>query len=412
MNMSGIRHKSAIDLRQARSQIPAARPGPAPTRSKFMKSLMHSMLAITFALLPALAAPHEVSLFATGLTGPTKVEVTRRGNVLVTERGTASNDGKLTRIDRSGAALTLLAGLPSGIEVTGQPSGPQAPVVDNCCVLHLTIGEGDMLRRSPAGPPAQEPNTTGSVSPIFSSVLRLVFSRPIDGLTAGFDLSRADHDTLADGRTVELSNAAGDKLWVRLVVDFKDARPDARTNVRGSNPFHMIASQHSDGLLVVDSGQNALLEVGIGWPRVVTRFPPVAQAPGIVPPFSDAVPTAVRHFSGNRYLVSQLTGVPFTAGVASIRLVNAVTGRDTPFISGLTSVTDILKIGPSIYVLEISSDLSTGAPGRLLYFRNRHAQPVEVASGLIGASGMAYDAKRDAIFIAEMFAGRITRVDR
>jgi hypothetical protein len=377
-----------------------------------MKSLMHSTFAIVFALSPGLATPHEVSVFASGLTGPAKVEVTHRGNVLVTERGTANNDGKLTRIDRSGAALPLVTGLPSGIETTGQPSGPQAPVVANCCVLHLTIGEGDMLRFSPAGPPAQVPNATGSVSPIFSSVLRLVFSRPIDALTAGFELTRADHDTLADGRTVKLANAAGDALWIRLVVDFKDARPDARTNVRGSNPFHMIAAQHSDGLMVVDSGQNALLEVGSGWPRVVTRFPPVAQAPGVVPPFSDAVPTAVRHLNGNRYLVSQLTGVPFTAGSASIRLVNAATGSDTPFISGLTSVTDVLKIGNAIYVLEISSDLSTGAPGRLLYFRNRNASPVEVASGLIGASGMAYDAKRDAIFIAEMFAGRITRVDR
>jgi len=250
------------------------------------------------------------------------------------------------------------------------------------------------------------------MSPIFSSVLRLVFSRPLDQLVDGFALTRADHDLLADGRTVLLTNASGDKLWIRLVVDFKDARPDPVTNVRGSNPFHMIAAANGDGLLVVDSGQNALLRVASGWPEVVVRFPRVAQAAGVIPPFSDAVPTTVRHYGGNRYLVSLLTGVPFTPGAASIRLVNANTGTETPFISGLTSVTDVLKIGNQIYVLEISSNLSGGAPGRLLRFKNPAQPPEVVVPVLIGPSGMIYDANRNAIFIAELFTGRIIRVDR
>ncbi len=372
-----------------------------------------SALALSLAFLPALGQAHESSEYATGLTGPVKLALTRQGNLLVTEQGTANNDGKLSYVDRHGAVRPILTGLPSGIETTGGNSGPQAPVVTNCCVVELTIGEGDMLRFNPAGPPgSQVPNTTGSVSPIFSSVLRLVFNRPLDQLQDGFVLTRADHDLLADGRTVQLENASGDKLWIRLIVDFKDARPDPVTNVRGSNPFHMIASVHTDGLLVVDSGQNSLLQLGVGWPKVVVRFPPVAQAAGVIPPFSDAVPTAVRHYGGNRYLVSLLTGVPFTPGSASIRLVNAKTGTETPFISGLTSVTDVLKIGNQIYVLEISSNLSGGAPGRLLRFKNPAQPPEVVVPVLIGPSGMIYDANRNAIFIAELFTGRIIRVDR
>jgi hypothetical protein len=242
-------------------------------------------------------------------------------------------------------------------------------------------------------------------------VLRLVFNRPLDQLSAGFVLTREHHDALADGRTVRLDNAAGDRVWIRMVVDFKDARPDALTNVRGSNPFHMILSQHEDGLLVVDSGQNALLEVGGGWPRVVVRFPRVAQAAGVVPPFSDAVPTAVRHLRENKYLVSTLTGVPFTPGVASIQLVNASSGASTTFIAGLTSVTDLLVAKGDFFVLEISANLGAGAPGRLLRFANRNSAPVEVSTGLIGGSGLAYDPKRNAIFIAELFTGRILRVD-
>jgi hypothetical protein len=194
-------------------------------------------------------------------------------------------------------------------------------------------------------------------------------------------------------------------------VDFKDARPDALTNVRGSNPFHMIASGHGDGVLVVDSGQNALLRLDTGWPEVVVRFPRVAQAPGVIPPFSDAVPTAVRHLRSDRYLVSLLTGVPFASGAASVRLVDASSGNESTFISGLTSVTDLLVIDGDFYVLEISSDLTNGAPGRLLRFRNRNSAPTEVATGLIGGSGMAYDPKRNAIFVAELFTGRILRID-
>jgi len=377
-----------------------------------MRYSITTALAASLVLLSPAAGAHEASVFATGLTGPVKLDLTRQGNLLVTEQGTAANDGKLSRVDRSGAVLPILTGLPSGIETTGAPSGPQSPVVENCCIVHLSIGEGDMLRFGP--PPTQVPNPTGSVSPIFSSVLRLVFNEPLDRLDGGFALSPADHAALADGKTVKLDNASGESVWIRLVVDFKDARPDPVTNVRGSNPFHMIASAHDDSLLVVDAGQNALLRIARNsWPEVIVRFPPVAQAPGVVPPFSDAVPTAVRHYRGNRYVVSQLTGFPFTPGAASLRVVNANNGTWTPLITGLSTVTDVLVIGNQIYALEIFSDVAPGAPpGRLLRFKNPTAAPEVVAAGLIGASGMIYDPARDAIFVAELFAGRITRVQR
>jgi hypothetical protein len=371
-------------------------------------------ILVSLSLLPISGFAHESSVFATGLTGPVKLELTRQGNLLVTERGTAANDGKLSRVDGEGHVQAIVSGLPSGIEPTGAPSGPQAMVVDGCCVVHLTIGEGDMLRFDPAGPPgSQVPNVEGSVSPIFSSVLRLVFNRGLDRLSGGFELTPEHHDALADGKTVALTNSAGERAWIRLVVDFKDARPDPVNNVRGSNPFHAISSATGDGLLVVDAGQNSVLRVDrVGWPEVIVRFPPVEQAPGVVPPVSDAVPTAVRHYRDNDYLVSLLTGVPFAAGAASVQLVDADTGAATPLIEGLTTPTDVLVIGRQIYVLEISTDLSNGSPGRLLRFRSPGAEPTVVATGLIGPSGMIYDPERDAIFVAEQFVGRITRVDR
>lgn len=370
-------------------------------------------LATNLVLIPALGNAHESSVYATGLTGPVKLDLTRHGNLLVAERGTGVNDGRLSIVGRFGVVRPILTGLPSGIAIDGGPLGPNAPVVTGCCVVELSIGEGDHIRLGPAGFPESIPNPTGSVSPIFSSILRLVFSRPLDQLSDGFDLTTADHDLLADGHTVRLRNSAGEKVWIRLVVDFKDARPDPVTNVRGSNPFHIIESAHSGGFLVVDSGQNSLLHLGaVGWPEVVVRFAPVEQAPGVLPPLSDAVPTAVRHYGGSQYLVSLLTGVPFAPGAASLRLVDAEAGTEAPFIAGLTTATDVLVIGTDIYVLEISSNLFAGAPGRLLRFRNPKRPPREVASGLIGPSGMIYDAKQDAIFISEIFSGRIIRVDR
>lgn len=355
------------------------------------------------------AALAQSATFATGLTGPVKLELTQHGNLLVTERGTAANDGKLSLVDRHGVVRPILTGLPSGIETTGVPSGPQAPVLTGCCLLELSIGEGDMLRFGPGG---QVPNTTGSVSPIFSSVLRLVFNRPLDYLDGPFELTHADHNRLADGHTVRLENGTGEKVWIRMVVDFKDARPDPATNVRGSNPFHMALLKHGGGLLVVDSGQNSLLQLGyFGWPEVVVRFPPIVNPAGVIPPVSDAVPTAVRHYYGSKYLVSLLTGFPFRPGAASVRLVDVKDGTQTPFITGLSSVTDVLPVGKDIYVLQISADLAQGAPGQLLKFSNPAGPPQVVVPVLIGPSGMVYDPKRKAIFIAEIFAGRIIRVD-
>ena len=379
--------------------------------AKSVKTIFLLLCASTW-LLPTAGA--DTTVLVSGLTGPVKLDLTPRGNLLVTERGTALNrvnDGRLSRVDRYGNVQPLLSGLPSGIETTGTPSGPQSVVVRGSFLVDLTIGEGHSLVFGPNGPPTQVPNPVGANSPIFSSVLRLIFNRSIDRVSDGFALTDADHVKLADGFTVVLENASGDKLWVRLVVDLKDFRPDQVTNVRGSNPFAMIEGKHFDGLLLVDSGQNSVVQVDpFQWPKTLLRFPPIVNPAGVIPPVSDAVPTSIRHYVGSKYLVSLLTGVPFRAGAASIRLVDIRSRTQSVLISGLTTVTDVLAIGSDIYVLEISSNLSQGAPGRLLRFSSPAAPPVVVATGLIGGSGMTYSPSEQAIYIAEIFAGRITRV--
>jgi hypothetical protein len=350
------------------------------------------------------------SVFVSGLNGPTKLDVTYLGGLLVSERGTGMNDGRLVVVDRLGNARAIVGGLPSGIDATNGVSGPQAVVVRGCCVVDLAIGEGDVLRFE--GAPRQVPNPVGPNSPLYSTVLRFTFNRTLHTVSDAFEITAADQATLVDGHAVEKNNSAGEWMKVRVLADTKDFRPDPVTNVRGSNPFGMTDNRSQLGLLLADAGQNSVVAIGswFGPPRTVVRFAQIRNAPRVVPPASDAVPTSIRHYNGHEYLVSLLSGVPFLQGNASIRLVNVVRRTQRPLITGLTSVTDVLPIGSSIYVLEISSNLSEGAPGRLLRFTSPTAQPEEIASGLVGASGMTYSAPLRSIFIAESFAGRITRV--
>jgi len=368
-------------------------------------------LALAGFSLPDLARAATQQVFASGLAGPLKIDATRDGAFVVSEQGSGHNDGRLSRVDAYGTVFPLLSGLPSGISPTGGPSGPSGVVVRNCCVVDLGMSEGDVLRFDGA-PPREVPNPVASVSPLFSALLQLVFDRPMDSLTGSFALTPADHVTLTDGREVQLSNTAGEKLTVRLLADFKDFRPDPQINVRGSNPFGMTHSAKPFGTLLVDSGQNSVMFAGpIGAAKTLYRFPPIVNPPGVVPPVSDAVPTSIRHYQGSQFVVSLLTGSPFLAGSASLRLFDVDTQSETVLLPGLTTVTDVLILPSGIYVLELSTNMNAGEPGRLLHFSDPGAEPTIIASGLLGASGMTYSPKDDAIFIAEVYVGRITRVD-
>jgi hypothetical protein len=332
--------------------------------------------------------------------------------LIVSERGSGLNDGSLSLIDWHGNVRPLISGLPSGIEVTGVPSGPTAVVLHGCCTIDLAIGEGDTLDFDLSGAPgSQVPDPTAANSPLFSSVLRLFLSRSVDDLTGGFKLSRDEHETLADGFTVRLTNDAGEIAWVRLLADIKDFRPDPLTNVRGSNPFGMTVGKQPETLLIADGGGNSLVQVGpFEAPKTLLRFGPVANPAGVVPPLTDAVPTAVRRYDGRRYLVTLFAGVPFAEGTSSVRIVDVNNRTESVLLSGLTSVSDVLPLSSGLYVLELSSNVFQGAPGRLLRFASASGTGAPIATGLVGPSGMAYSSRHRAIFIAELFSGQIRRV--
>lgn len=379
-----------------------------------LRTTTWAIAALAAALCSLIAFPAsatEPGVFATGLAGPVKLQITDRGYLVVSERGTGANDGRLSIVNRSGAVTHLLSGLPSGIEVTGVPSGPSAALLSGSHLLHLLISEVDTLRFGPNGPPTQVPNPAGVSSPILSSVLRLILDQPIERSAGGFTLTPADHGTLADGHPLRLQNANGQSLWIQLVVDLKDFRPDPATNVRGSNPWGIAAGSHFGSLLLVDAGQNSVVELEpFGPPVTLLRFPRVPNAPGVIPPLSDPVPTTIRSWEKGKYLVTLFSGVPFAAGSSSVRIVDPKRRTEVPLISGLTSAIDVLPIGADLYVLEFSANNFAQLPGRLLKFRNASGTPVVVAGGLVTPSNLAYYAKERTLYFTEINTGRILRV--
>ena len=128
-----------------------------------------------------------------------------------------------------------------------------------------------------------------------------------------------------------------------------------------SNPFGVLAEPSRR--IVTDAGANALLSVAAnGDVSTLAIFPARAQGRS-----TDAVPTSVAVGPDGAYYVSELSGVPFSAGAANIYRV--VPGQaPTVAWSGFTTVIDIAFDGDgNLYVLEHSTGpVFFALPGRLV----------------------------------------------
>jgi hypothetical protein len=157
-----------------------------------------------------------------------------------------------------------------------------------------------------------------------------------------------------------LQMSASGKWKVRAdVLDYENSANPAG-GIVDSNPFGTLALP--GGCVVADAGGNSLIGVrSNGLVETLAVFPsrPVAA--------TDAVPTAVVRGPDGAYYVSQLTGVPFAAGAASIFRV--VPGQaPSVHLAGFKTVTD-LAFGPdgSLYVVEhASGPVFFGGPGRVV----------------------------------------------
>ena len=146
------------------------------------------------------------------------------------------HSGRISIVDTDGIRRTLLDGLPSATNDVNEASGPAGLVIRGR-TRYVAIGIGDTILPLAPGSPFRVGNPNPA-SPIFSSIRAVHFSAHVEKTSAGFFLTAADYDALADGDTVKLPNGGGDKITIELVPNFADyvsnPLPTAPNNVQGS----------------------------------------------------------------------------------------------------------------------------------------------------------------------------------
>ena len=410
---------------------------------RFWKTTLGLALAVL-----AASSLRAQSVLTSGTKTPFKLTRTLGGNFLLAEGGTGANDGKVTLVSLWGSRYPLLSGLPSGTTQEGAALGPTA-VADAHGTLYITIGEGDVQGPS-SQPPKQVPNPNGPSSPLFSSVIRARFTPVPDGIRSGFALSADDIASLTDGNEITLHNDAGESVAILVLSDFRDFVPDPVLASRQSDPFGAAVTgtltaddlaefgytgtladanfaaaldptsplgvrlEQRSTVYVADAGMNTIVQISAssGRTKVLTRFAPVPNPlfPSLGGPVSDPVPTSVSVRADGSLLVTTLGGFPFASGTSTVWIVDPSTGAQTPWIQGLTRATNVLEVGGAIYVVEVSTDLLAGAPGRLLRFDSPTATPTVALGGLIGPTGLAYDPHRNELIVSETFTGVVRRI--
>ena len=180
-------------------------------------------------------------------------------------------------------------------------------------------------------------------------------------VTIGLGGGHEYRDDLADQRfgTLQQMSASGKLKQLADLLAHEIAEDPAGPPV-DSNPYGTLALP--GGCLVADAGGNTLIGVrSNGLVETLAVFPSRPARP------TDAVPTAVVRGPDGAYYVSQLTGVPFAEGAASIFRV--VPGADpVPYLTGFKTVTDLaFGADGSLYVVEhATGPMFFGGPGRVL----------------------------------------------
>jgi hypothetical protein len=359
------------------------------------------------------AHAQQCTTLTSDLRFPVGVAQSNLGNLLVSESGIRDvlHQGRISIIDPDGARRTLVDGLPSANSDVGDPAGP-AGLLMRGRTLYVAMSIGNAILVKAGNPNAR----VGNPSP----ASRLHFSANAERTTLGFSLTAADHDALANGDKVTLSNGGGDKLTLELIANFPDyipaPLPTAADNVRGSNPFDLALI--GNRLYVTDGGRNLLWEADIhsGAFAPLATFGPIPNPmfPAVGPPTMDAVPTGIREFDGQLF-VTLFRGVPFAAGTSVVERVDPETGAHAAFVSGLKTAIDVLPTkedgeDTSLFVLQHSSGPAPffAGPGTLTHIQSSGS--TTLASCLSRPSSMVRDEKSGAFYVTEVITGRLVVV--
>jgi len=362
-------------------------------------------------------------VFTADLQTPTKVILLPDGQVMLAEAGSGKNDGRVSIFNNSGQRHTIIDGLPSGVEPVDARafSGPNSIALRNR-TMYISIGIGDVLSGVSVQPGTGRSINPTPSSPVFSSILQIDFESDINFDLGPFSLTRSGQDQLATpGSTLMLTNAEGERAFIKLLVDFRpDAVPDSNlptgVGYRGPDPFDLVLdSSRPNVLYVTDGGLNKVVQIDTtnGHAPDLVKFNKLRKPPGVIgPPLIDPLPTGARQH-GDWLYVAFLTGFPYPPGAAEIHRINLNTGTDEILIKGLTSCVDVEPVSDNtLFVLELSTNLIAQRPtGRLLRFElSMLDNGTVVADNLNMPNSMARNPATGELFIVEIGAGRIIRL--
>jgi sugar lactone lactonase YvrE len=294
-----------------------------------------------------------VEVYATGFVNPIGLEIDDAGNIWVGEQGTGSgNTAKVSMVTPNGQVYTFLNDLPSTAPAF-EPVGAQDVYFDIDGKLLVIIS-----------------NDAGSDS---------LCGRVLFVDTTGF----------IPGGTPFNRNY--------IVSSF-----DMGSIFPGNNPFKITVGPDND-LFIVDASANAIAR----WKRSngslssFTTFPPIGQ--------SEAVPTGIV-YTGSKFYVGTLTGLPVPAGAAKIYNVD-LSGNKTIHQGGLTAIVDI-AISPIDGALYAIQHAEFGPPwlnnkGRL--FRIQNGVVDTLLSEMPRPSGLVFNSNGD-LFISSFSDDNIVKV--
>lgn len=193
---------------------------------------------------------------------------------------------------------------------------------------------------------------------------------------------------------------------------------------RFSNPYDIVNAPEVDGWIVADGGANSLLAVDMdGNVRDYIVFENFESSKSDTP--VEMVPTGIARGPDGAVYVGVLTGFPYPREEAVVWRVEDLNGDGDamdegevePFVTGLTTVTDI-TFGPdgTLYIAEFSTNTKAvfeggdfaentfSHPGRVLTWNG--SELTVIADNVVSPTGLAVT--DSILYISEEYAGRVS----
>lgn len=245
----------------------------------------------------------EIKEIASGLAGPMGIETDAKGNIWVTESGTAvpdaendthNNNGKVILITPDGQKYDAIVNLESYANAhSGELQG----------TVHI-LRDGEMLY-----------------------------------VLSGDHLYRADISNFKPGDTpLDAGSLPSEDIFSIVSQWPLESNPD-----HDSHPYNLTKGPDGN-LYIADAGANAILHrKGVNDYSILAEIPAIPNPlfPGLGGPTVQSVPTSIL-YDGEAFLVTSLTGFPFPAGEAIIYKV-ALSGEVSVYQKGFTMLVDIVE---------------------------------------------------------------------